>query len=235
MSGLDLQAVRRYSRQIALPEVGSEGQARILAAKIALVGHGLVIEVAGRYLAAAGVCNFRKITRASTMSALASVVVEVNPAACVEACLWPAEGTAWVAALEEQTVVLRVGFDDDAMVRAAVHVAVPVVAVRTDAASINLLSLRRHGPCPHLPLDVPVGPGHTTESDPASAVVAGSLAACEVLDVVVGRDSPRARRLRLVLGPGEEPLAQDILWAPECFACGGNASEAVIARRKLGD
>lgn len=235
MSGLDLQAVRRYSRQIALPEVGSLGQTRILAAKIALVGHGLAIEVAGRYLAAAGVCSFRSIARESHFAHLADVVAEVNPAARAEAWPWPLDGSAWVAVLEGQTVVVRVGFDDDAMVRAAVHVAVPVVAVRTDTRSIDLLSLRRHGPCPHLPLDVPAGPSHATESDPASAVVAGALTACEALDVVVGRDGPRARHLRLVLGPGEEPLAQDIPWAPECFACGGNASEAVIPRRKLGD
>ena len=55
MSGLDPQAVGRYSRQIALPEVGSLGQARILAARIVLVVDGLVAETAARYLAGAGV------------------------------------------------------------------------------------------------------------------------------------------------------------------------------------
>jgi hypothetical protein len=233
VSGLDLQAVRRYSRQIALPEVGSEGQARILAARIALVGHGLAIEVAARYLAAAGVCSFRSIARESRLSDLVGIVIEVNPAARAEACPWPFDENAWLSALEAQTVVVRLGFDDDAMVRAAVHGAVPVVAVRIDAMSIDVLSLRRHGPCPHLSLDVPMGPSRATESDPGIAVVAGALAACETLDIVVSRDrGPRARHLRLVLGAGEEPLAQDVPWAPECFACGGSANEAVIPLRK---
>jgi len=227
-SGLDLQAARRYSRQIALPEVGSEGQARILAARIALVGHGLAIETAARYLAGAGVCRFRSIVRESHVAHLASIAAEVNLAARTEICPWPFDGTAWGAALEGQTVVLRVGFDDDAMVRAAVRAAVPVVAVRTEATSIDVLSLRRHGPCPHLSLDVPAGLSNATESDPGIAVVAGALAACEALDIVVGRNGPRARHLRLVLAPDQEPLAQDIPWAPECFVCGGNANEAVI-------
>ena len=235
MSGLDLQSVRRYSRQIALPEVGSEGQARILAARIAMVGHGLAIEVAARYLAAAGVCSFRSIARESRLSDLVGIVTEGNPAARAEACPWPFDGNAWLSALREQTVIVRLGFDDDAMVRAAVHVAVPVVAVRIDARSIDVLSLRRHGPCPHLSLDVPVGLSKTSEHDAGIAVAAGALAACETLDIVVGRDGLRARHLRLVLAPGEEPLAQDIPWAPECFACGGNASEAVIPRQKLRD
>ena len=231
VSGLDLQSVRRYSRQIALPEVGSEGQARILAARIALVGHGLAIEVAARYLAAAGVCSFRSIARESRLSDLVGIVTEVNPAARAEACPWPFDGNAWLSALGEQTAVVRLGFDD-AMVRAAVHVAVPVVAVRIDAMSIDVLSLRRHGPCPHLSLGVPVGLSNASENDAEIAVVAGALAACETLDIVVGRDGPRARHLRLVLAPGEEPLAQNIPWAPECFACGGSANEAVISLRK---
>jgi hypothetical protein len=235
VSDLDPQAFRRYSRQIALPEVGSLGQARILAAKIALVGHGLAIETAARYLAGAGACCFRSIAGETHLAHLASMVAEVNPAARAEACPWPFDGSAWVAALEEQTVVLRVGFDDDAMVRAAVRVAVPVVALRIDATSIDMLSLRRHGPCPHLPLDVAATPSHATESDPGIAVVAGALAACEALDIVVGRDGSRARHLRLVLGPDQEPLAREIPWAPECFVCGGHASEAVIPFQKSGD
>jgi|GEM_PF-1600882 hypothetical protein len=235
MSGLDPQAVGRYSRQIALPEVGSLGQARILAARIVLVVDGLVAETAARYLAGAGVCRFRSMARGSGLGDLAGVLAELNPDARVEAWPWPLEGTAWVSALEEQTVVLRVGFDDDAMVRAAVRVAVPVVAVRTDAASIDVLSLRRHGPCPHLCLDVPACLSNATESDPGISVLAGALAACEILDIVLRQAGPRARHLRLVLGPGEEPLAQDIPWAPECCACGGGASEARIPQQKLHD
>jgi len=47
--------IERYSRQILLREVGGEGQARILAARVLVAGEGLVLPVAALYLAAAGV------------------------------------------------------------------------------------------------------------------------------------------------------------------------------------
>ena len=47
--------ILRYSRHIILPEVGGEGQARLLNAKVALVGAGGLGSPVGYYLAAAGV------------------------------------------------------------------------------------------------------------------------------------------------------------------------------------
>jgi len=47
--------ILRYSRHIILPEVGGEGQERLLKAKVALVGAGGLGSPAGYYLAAAGV------------------------------------------------------------------------------------------------------------------------------------------------------------------------------------
>jgi molybdopterin/thiamine biosynthesis adenylyltransferase len=45
----------RYSRQLALPEVGSEGQQRLLASKVLVIGAGGLGSPAALYLAAAGV------------------------------------------------------------------------------------------------------------------------------------------------------------------------------------
>ena len=45
----------RYSRQIVLPEIGLEGQKKINAARVLLVGAGGLGSSAGYYLAAAGV------------------------------------------------------------------------------------------------------------------------------------------------------------------------------------
>src|SRR5512141_436055 len=47
--------ILRYSRHIILPEVGGEGQERLLNAKVVLVGAGGLGSPVGYYLAAAGV------------------------------------------------------------------------------------------------------------------------------------------------------------------------------------
>lgn len=47
----------RYARQWMLPEIGAEGQRRILAAHAAVGGEGLAHEVARRYAERAGFCG----------------------------------------------------------------------------------------------------------------------------------------------------------------------------------
>jgi adenylyltransferase/sulfurtransferase len=47
--------IQRYSRHLLLPEVGWEGQERLLRAKVVLVGAGGLGSPVGYYLAAAGV------------------------------------------------------------------------------------------------------------------------------------------------------------------------------------
>jgi len=54
-AGLTDQQKRRYSRHLLIPEVGSAGQARLLASKVLLVGAGGLGSPAALYLAAAGV------------------------------------------------------------------------------------------------------------------------------------------------------------------------------------
>jgi molybdopterin-synthase adenylyltransferase len=51
----------RYARQIVLKEIGGEGQKRLLAARVALVGAGGIGAPAIQYLAAAGVGSLRVI------------------------------------------------------------------------------------------------------------------------------------------------------------------------------
>ncbi len=55
MTSFDEDQLRRYSRHIILPEVGGEGQEKLLASKILLVGMGGLGSPAGLYLAASGV------------------------------------------------------------------------------------------------------------------------------------------------------------------------------------
>jgi molybdopterin/thiamine biosynthesis adenylyltransferase len=203
---LNLDAVRRYGRQIALPEIGVEGQERILGAEVALVGTGIALETATRYLAGAGVGRFRVLGADTPL---------------------PSSGDEWVESLRGATLVLRAGFDDDPMLRAAVRLGLPVVVMRAGTGGLDVISFRHHGPCPHASLDVPVRPaGALPDEDGALAVVAGTVAATEALWRIASPvGGPRARHLRLT--PVGEPLAQELPWAPECFLCGGQGREAV--------
>jgi hypothetical protein len=63
----DLQ-IERYSRQILLPQVGGRGQQSIFAARVEVVGDGLVARTAARYLCAAGVGHL-VVSRAADSSA----------------------------------------------------------------------------------------------------------------------------------------------------------------------
>jgi hypothetical protein len=205
---LDLGAARRYAKQIALPELGADGQERVLAAEVALAGDDVLIETCALYLVAAGVRRFRRIGGRAPGSA---------------ALPWPADGAAWEEALRGASLVVRSGLDDDSMVNAAVRLGIPAVVAR-GGEHVELLSLRRHGPCPHQPLDVPARPAAPWQG---GAVLAGALAASEALLLLAHPgEPPRARHLGLPL-EGADPIAAEIPWAPECFLCGGQAREVV--------
>lgn len=96
--------LERYSRQMLLREVGGEGQARLLASKVLLVGAGTMGRVAALYLAAAGVGRIRladptpvtlpppgeegphprRPAGHSRAAALAAALGELNPEVAVE-------------------------------------------------------------------------------------------------------------------------------------------------------
>jgi hypothetical protein len=223
--------VIRFARQLALPEVGPAGQERLGAARAAVVGDGLAAETVARYLAAAGVGALRLIGGAATV-AWDAALRGSNPDVVVEHAARPADGSAWVEALEGVAIVVRADFEDDAMLRAAIRRGVPAIVLRGGDAAADVVSFRRQGPCPHAPLDVPCGPA-VPFPDGAASVVAGTLAATEVLHVLLGHDerqarSGRARHLRVPLDGGDA-TAQDIPWTPECFACGGSGNEMSFA------
>ena len=185
--GLSVEAARRYSRQIALPEVGSEGQARILASDIMLAGEDLATETAGLYLAAAGVSRLPRIGGKD----------------------WPKTGTAWVERLQGASLVVRSGFDDDQMLKASIYLGVPVVVMRASPQGVEVIAFRRQGPCVHTSLMVPPRKRETSPEDASASVVAGTLAATEALWILVHPMAPpRARHLRKLV-PAEALNWQD--------------------------
>jgi hypothetical protein len=128
------------------------------------------------------------------------------------------------------------------MLSAAVRAAVPAVVMRGREDGVDVVSFRRHGPCPHAPLDLPEKPAGAPD-DGAGAVVAAHIAAAEALMLIAetGTDGARARHLSIPLrvGDGDRkadgdaavPAARavDIPWAPECFACGGSGAQMSFA------
>jgi hypothetical protein len=204
-------------------------------------------------LSAAGVGTLRLIRRKGALPAtVATAIVSSNPEIQIENRAWPtaepglpaaASGAAWLSAIAGTTVVVRSGFDDDSMLRAAVRMAVPVIVMRGREDGIDVVSFRQHGPCPHAALDVPERPG-VAPDDGAGAVVAAHIAAAEAL-VLIARahtGGARARHVTIPLrvdqsegdgaaGAAQTPAARavDIPWAPECFACGGSGVEMSFA------
>jgi len=192
---MDSAAALRYGRQIALPDVGPDGQERILRARVLIVGDDRAAETAALYLRAAGV---GMVTLAHDL---------------------PRDGEGWLALLTDVTVVVRSGFDDDALAGAAARHGIPVVVVRASFSALDMVSFPKRPPAPDAPFAASI-PALTPTDRGAPAVLAGTLAAAEALHAIIraeGRGDGRAeargdaplpiRHLRLPLDGGE-PLAQ---------------------------
>jgi sulfur-carrier protein adenylyltransferase/sulfurtransferase len=216
---------RRFARQLALSEVGPAGQERLFRARVAIVGRDggdLVGETVARSLAAAGIGTLHLL--GARDAGVDDALRGSNPDVVLEREARPAEGAAWVAALVGVDLVVRVGFDDDALLRAAIRTGVPVVVTQVKDGAADVVAFRKHGPCPHAPLDVPVRAATGSAPD-AGDVVAGLLAAAEALQILLGNGgAARARHLRAPLD-GRDATAQEIPWTPECFTCGGSGLE----------
>ena len=185
---MNVAKIQRFARQIALPEVGPDGQTRIAAARVLVAGGGLVAETVASYLTAAGV---------------GQVIARDVP---------PADGHAWLEALAEVDLVVRASFDDDAMLGAAKRLGRPVIVARATPAQVDVISFPSRAPAPDASLEIP--PQAAESSAPGAAdVVAGTLAAAEALVRLAGVDGRvdggRIRHLRLPLDGGA-PLSQEV-------------------------
>jgi len=183
---LDANTAQRFARHIQLSAVGPEGQERFAAARVVVAGRDLAADIAVTYLRAAGV------------------------GALTELRELPKDGAEWLTALDGADVVVRSGFDDDAMMPAAKRLGVAVVAMRARAEVIDVVAQPRRTPEPDAPLGAPAEAAMPPQPG-ANAVVAGALAAAEVLHTLLRSDTGdrRARHLRLPFDGGD-PVAQRI-------------------------
>ena len=219
-----------------MPEVGFDGQQKISAARVLIAGSDLTCEIAARALAAAGVGCVRWVGVDAMPEGGGVSWTEIlrgsNPDVRFEPIAWPDDpstpgdlGAFWLEQLSDVSVAVRSGFDDDPLLMAAVRLGIPTIISRGRNDGVEIVSFRQHGPCPHMPLDIPRRRAVPTESGPG-AVVAGHLAAAEVLVLLVGaeRGGAPARHISVPF-EGGAPHSTDIPWTPECFACGGSGTE----------
>jgi hypothetical protein len=182
---MDSAAALRYGRQIALPEVGPDGQERILRAHALVVGRDRVAATAALYLRAAGV---GQVTAVHDL---------------------PTDGPGWLALLDGVSLVVRSGFDDDALAGAAARRGVPVVVVRAETTALDMVSFPEQPPAPDAPFAASI-PARTPTDGGAAAVAAGALAAAEAVHILLrGQTAVPIRHLRLPLDGGD-PLSQVI-------------------------
>jgi hypothetical protein len=206
---LDLPQTRRYARQIALPEVGSEGQQRLLAAAVVVIRDAAPdlpgtladpAEAAATYLRAAGVGN----------------VVVLPP---------PSDHPGWQSALRRADVVMRFALDDDGLLPAAIEAGVPVVLGRVSDAGIDLLAFRQQGACAHERPARPPGSADRAVAPGAAAVVLATLAAAECLWMLIDRGRPPAARLLRLPLDGGAPVSSEIPWPPACPLCAASKAK----------
>jgi hypothetical protein len=185
--------IARHARHLALPEIGPEGQARISAARVAVVGTDVAADTAALYLKAAGVHQLfpRPAKRGEDQAA---------------------DTQAWFDFLSNVDLVVRSGFDDDAMLGTAARLGLPVIVVRAQRDGVDMVSFAHRPPAPDAAPASPYAAATPADNGPA-AVLAGTLAAAEALHVLArGRETaatPPIRHLRLPLD-GREPTAQAI-------------------------
>ena len=184
--------VARYARQIALPEIGAEGQARISAARVAVIGADLTAETAATYLRAAGVGQVFEATQLLSDARAGELLKEMT---------------------SQFDLIVRSGFDDAPMDGAAARLGLPVIFVRATPDAVDMVSFSGRVPASDARGDVPFKAAGTPAAGDAQAVLAGTLAAAEALHVIVreasGPFSPQVKHVRLPLD-GREPLVQEI-------------------------
>lgn len=215
---LDLHAARRYARHVALPELGATGQERIGSSRAVLVGDDQVIETVARYLLAAGVGSVTLLAPGGPPHPVIAHLVAPKVERRYVEGVWPSDAAGWIAAVEGAQVVVRSGFDDDALLHAALARGVPVVVARARPSAVDLLTFRhparRSGDAPP---DVPdVAPTASTDArgQGAQAVLAGTVAAAEALLLLAERPlGADARHLHLPTD-GTEPRMHAIPWPP---------------------
>jgi adenylyltransferase/sulfurtransferase len=244
----------RYSRQIMLPAIGIEGQERLLAARVLVVGLGGLGSAAALYLVAAGVGTLlvadfdtvdlsnlqRQILHTTERIGMPKVdsasqsLTALNPDVRVEGFKGAANADTLPALIANADAVVD-GCDNFAT-RFAVNEAcfrarVPLIsgaAIRAEG-QVAVFSGKAGGPCYQClyPRD-----GHLDETCAANGVLApvvgiiGSIQATETLKVLTGTGDSLYGRLLLMDAMTMELRSIRLPADPHCPVCGGPSDGA---------
>ena len=245
------QQLLRYSRHILLPQIGIEGQEKLLAARALVVGAGGLGSPAAYYLASAGVgtlaladgdtvdlTNLQRqilhrvesVGRPKAESGR-DTLAGINPECRVEAILERLGGERLEAEVAAASVVLDCSDNfatRHAINRACVKFAKPLVsgaAIRFDGQVAVFDSRRAEAPCYHC-----LFPESEDVEEVRCAVmgvfapltgIVGTVQAAEALKLLIGCGQSLAGRLLLLDGLAMEWRSIAVPRDPGCSVCGG--------------
>lgn len=248
----------RYSRHILLDEIGIEGQERILAAHVLIVGAGGLGSPAALYLASAGVGHItlvdddvvdltnlqRQIAHTTARVGMAKVdsaaqaMLAINPDVRVTALKTRVDGAALAALVQQATVVLDCC--DNYATRHAINAACvlhgkPLVAgavIQFDA-QITVVDPRDGlSPC-YACIFAPDADFEEVRCSTMGVLaplvgVVGAMQAAEALKLLVGIGPSLSGRLLMLDGRSMEWNTMRIQRAPGCVVCGSASGTTVV-------
>ena len=247
--GFNEEQIRRYSRQIILPNVGGKGQRKLLESKVLLIGAGGLGSPAGYYLAAAGVGtlgfvdfdvvdlsnlhrqilhNTERVGQPKTASA-AQTIAQLNPdVQVIQHQEWLTSENA-MRILEPYDVVID-GSDNfpakyltnDACVLLGKPLVFGAVFQFDGQTSVFLPN---EGPCYRCIFPEPPPPGSVPSCQEAGVFgavpgVIGTIQAVEAIKLLLGLGESLSGRLLVYDGLMAEFLEVKIQKSPDCPLCG---------------
>ncbi len=244
--------LERYSRHIMLPEIGVEGQQRLLDSRVLVIGLGGLGAPAVMYLASAGVGELvladydhvelsnlqRQIIHKTTdigrnkVDSAADMVAALNPDVHVSRVGWELEGDELIAEISRADVVVDASdnFETRFILNAAcVETGTPLVsgaAVRMEGQVSVFLPAEESSPCYRCLYEDDGEAGEACSRAGAFAPllgIIGSIQAAETLKVLLGHDGTLAGRLLLLDASTMHWRSVKLVKDPSCPTCSGKS------------
>ncbi|HVR44147.1 MAG TPA: molybdopterin-synthase adenylyltransferase MoeB [Thermoanaerobaculia bacterium] len=243
----------RYARHVSLPEVGREGQERLKAGSVLVVGAGGLGSPAALYLAAAGigrlgVADFDRVEQSnlqrqilhgtsavgtSKLDSAAARLRDLNPNVAVETHPTRLDSGNAMEILRSYDVIVdgsdnfptRYLINDAAVLLGKPNVYGSIFRFEGQAS----LFWPPHGPCYRCLYPEPPPPGMVPSCEEGGVLgvvpgIVGSIQAVEAIKLILGRGRSLAGRLLLIDSLGMEFRELRLRRNPECRVCGENPS-----------